>query len=160
MLLQFFIKLRREQSQKFSIASHEFALGVGGTKHNCVARTTTKDGATKVALHRFHVRAGLHELDSKRRQPRACAMARDRKHPCERAFDHYQRLDFIREKPAKLNAPLLVVLPLDDLLGTCELFVARHLIDARTKFLRRKSGKPDRVKTLGAVLCSEQKTDR
>src|SRR5271157_2508950 len=160
LLLQFFVKLRREQSQEFSIASHEFALGVGGAKHNCVARAPTKDGATEVALHRFHVRAGLHELDSKRRQPRSCAVARDRKHPCERAFDQYRRLNFIREKPAKLNAPFFVVLLLDDLLGTGELFVARHLVDRRTEILGRESSKPDGVKTLSAILCSEQKAHR
>src|SRR5208337_3971901 len=85
---------------------------------------------------------------TRRRQPRPRAVARDRKHPCKRAFDQYRRLNFIREKPAKLNAPFLVVLLLDDLLGTGELFVARHLVDRRTEILGRESSKPDGVKTL------------
>ena len=70
---QFFFKLRCEQAQKLGIAGNELALSISGAKHNCVARVPTKDGTAEVALHRLYVRAGLHELDTKRRQPqRAC----------------------------------------------------------------------------------------
>ena len=55
------------------------------------------------------------------------------------AFDQHRRLDFIRQKPAELDAPLFVVLFLQDLFRTGELFVACHLIYGCAEVLRRES---------------------
>src|ERR1700730_3160519 len=56
-------------------------------------------------------------------------------HPCEAAFDKYRRLDLISEQPAKLDAPLFVVLFLEDLFRAGELLVTSHLVYGCTEVL-------------------------
>ena len=127
LLLQFLLKLRRKHSQKLGIAGDERALSVSGEKHDRVARGSADHGAAEVTLNGLHVRARLHELNAERRETRARAVASDREHPGEAAFDQHRRLDFVSQKPAELDAPLFVVLFLQDLFRSGELLVARHL---------------------------------
>ena len=48
--------------QKLGIAGNERALGIGGAKHDRIARGSADHGTAKVALNGLHMRAGLHEL--------------------------------------------------------------------------------------------------
>jgi hypothetical protein len=81
-----------------------------------------------VALNGFDVRPRLHELHARRREARTGAVARDREHPSEAAFVQHRRLDLISKKPTELDAPLFVVLFLQDLFRAGELLIARHLV--------------------------------
>ena len=135
LLLQLFLKLRRKHRQKFGIAGNERALGVGGAKYDGVARGSANDGTTKMTLNGLDVRARLHELHAQRRQARTRAEASDREHPGEAAIDQHRRLDLLRQKPAELDAPLFVVLFLQDLFRAGELLVASHLVDGCAEVL-------------------------
>ena len=138
LLLQFFLKLRRKHSQKLSIAGNERPLRVGGAKHDRVSGSSTDHATSQVPLNGFQVRPGLHELHAQRRKSGACPVAGDREHPCERTLDQHGWLDLIRQKPAELDAPFLVVLFLQDFFRAGELFVARHLVDGRAEIFRTR----------------------
>src|ERR1039458_3210780 len=127
-LLQLFIKLRCKYSQKLGVTRDERAIGVGSTKNDSVARSSADDRAAEVTLDSPHVGTRLYELHANRRNTRPCADASGREHPGKAAFDKNRRLDLVSEKPAELNAPLFVVLFLEDLFRAGELLIASHLI--------------------------------
>jgi len=113
-----------------------------------------------VALDGFQVRPRFHKFHAQRRHARARAMPGDREHPGETAFNQHARLGLIREQPAKLNAPLLLVLVLQDLFRASELFVTSHLLDGGAEIRRRERRERDGIKPFGLRFRSQQKTDR
>src|SRR5207244_13474197 len=86
-------------------------------------------------------------------------MARYREHPGEGAFNEHGGLDFVRQKPAELNAPLAFVRFLEDLLRTGELFIASHLVYACAEGFGRKRSKARKQEAFGLVFATGQDAD-
>src|ERR1019366_1531513 len=135
-LLQLFLELRRQQSQQLSVPSDEWPFSIGCVKDDGIARSSAGHRAAKVAFNRLYMCARFYELHAPRRQARARAKASSRKYPSKCALDQHRRLDFICEQPAELDAPLFVVLLLQDLFRAGELFVMRHLVHGCAEVLR------------------------
>jgi hypothetical protein len=105
------------------------------------------------------VRARLHELYPQWNQARSSPHSTNGENPRKATLDQNRRFDLVSEEPAKLNAPLFIVSRLDDLFGTRELLVARHLADARAKVLRGESGETDGVESFDFCFRPELDAD-
>ena len=108
----------------------------------------------------LQVRPRLHELHAKRRagayryhgeQWRAPRRSSNRSEPAAR---------FLGEKPAELDAPLFVVVLLQDLFRAGELFVARHWSMAAPKFSVERAARPTGWNRSIFVSVPELEADR
>src|SRR5277367_6264670 len=115
LLLHFFLKLRRQHPQQLGIARDEWARSVGGPKDNSVTRGPANHRTAKMTFQGLQVRAGLDELQPERHQSPSSTQTANGKHPGKATFHENGWLVLVGEKPAKLDAPFVVVYLLDDL---------------------------------------------
>jgi len=87
-------------------------------------------------------------------------MARYREHPGEGAFNEHWGFDFVRQKPAELNAPLAIVLFLHDFFRTSELFITCHLVYGCAEAFGREGSKAGKKESFCLVFGTEHEADR
>ena len=81
--------------EELGTPSDELSLCTGDPEYNRVARRPGNRLTTKVALNRFHVPARFYELHTHWRNASTGAVASQREHPSEAAFDQHRWLDFV-----------------------------------------------------------------
>ena len=112
-----------------------------------------------MAFEQFAMAAWLHELHANGHNLPARALAGDGQHPGETVFYQQRWFGFYRQRPAKLDGPLVRIKLVQNLFRRAQALVPCHMSDRRPEAIGRQGCERDRMKALRPGLGSEGKAD-